>query len=169
MLLIKVYIYCVSCLFNKLFTFFLTIFIVQSSMYNKSTKNLRIREMNECIRYKKPHGNWFQYMYIHRIHSCCSLAVFLSITFFSTQLFISQQSLQSYVYSIYNVVSLCGLGKMSLFSFDFNKKVTLSTVCVFLQISFYLNGKCQGVAYENIYEGTYYPAISLYKLSKVLK
>ncbi|KAL4240199.1 Set1/Ash2 histone methyltransferase complex subunit ASH2 [Mactra antiquata] len=35
------------------------------------------------------------------------------------------------------------------------------------KISFYLNGKCQGMAYEDIYEGTYYPAISLYKLAKV--
>jgi len=37
----------------------------------------------------------------------------------------------------------------------------------FLQIGFYLNGKFQGTAYEDLYEGTYYPAISLYKLAKV--
>lgn len=35
------------------------------------------------------------------------------------------------------------------------------------KISFYLNGKCQGVAYEDIFEGTYYPAVSLYKNAKV--
>ncbi|KAH3861122.1 hypothetical protein DPMN_024050 [Dreissena polymorpha] len=34
------------------------------------------------------------------------------------------------------------------------------------KIGFYLNGKFQGVAYENLYGGTYYPAISLYKLAK---
>jgi len=31
----------------------------------------------------------------------------------------------------------------------------------------YKNGECQGVAFENIYGGTYYPAISLYKTATV--
>ncbi|XP_074618385.1 set1/Ash2 histone methyltransferase complex subunit ASH2-like isoform X2 [Acropora palmata] len=31
------------------------------------------------------------------------------------------------------------------------------------QIKFYKNGVCQGVAWQDIYEGTYYPAVSLYK------
>ncbi|XP_071953377.1 set1/Ash2 histone methyltransferase complex subunit ASH2-like isoform X2 [Antedon mediterranea] len=31
------------------------------------------------------------------------------------------------------------------------------------QVIFYKNGVCQGVAYEDVYEGTYYPSISLYK------
>lgn len=35
------------------------------------------------------------------------------------------------------------------------------------QISFYKNGKSQGVAFENIFEGTYYPAASLYKNATV--
>ncbi|XP_048581166.1 set1/Ash2 histone methyltransferase complex subunit ASH2 isoform X2 [Nematostella vectensis] len=35
------------------------------------------------------------------------------------------------------------------------------------QITFYKNGKCQGVAFENIFDGTYYPAISMYKSSVV--
>lgn len=35
------------------------------------------------------------------------------------------------------------------------------------QISFYKNGKCQGVAYENVYEGNYYPAASLFKNATV--
>ncbi|XP_052776815.1 set1/Ash2 histone methyltransferase complex subunit ASH2-like [Mya arenaria] len=35
------------------------------------------------------------------------------------------------------------------------------------KICFFLNGKFQGVAYEDLFEGTYYPAISLYKLAKV--
>lgn len=34
-------------------------------------------------------------------------------------------------------------------------------------IAFYLNGKNQGVAFEDIFEGTYYPAISIYKGAKV--
>ncbi|XP_018494847.1 set1/Ash2 histone methyltransferase complex subunit ASH2 [Galendromus occidentalis] len=31
------------------------------------------------------------------------------------------------------------------------------------RVSFFKNGKLEGVAFENLYEGTYYPAISLYK------
>lgn len=31
------------------------------------------------------------------------------------------------------------------------------------KVSFFKNGKLEGVAFENLYEGTYYPAISLYK------
>ena len=36
------------------------------------------------------------------------------------------------------------------------------------RISFYMNGTPQGVSFEDIYEGTYYPAASLYKVSKCL-
>jgi len=35
------------------------------------------------------------------------------------------------------------------------------------QIEFFKNGKSQGVAFENIFKGSYYPAISLYKNSAV--
>lgn len=35
------------------------------------------------------------------------------------------------------------------------------------KITFYKNGKCQGVAFEDLFEGLYYPAISLYKSTKV--
>lgn len=31
------------------------------------------------------------------------------------------------------------------------------------QLIMYKNGECQGVAKTDIYEGTYYPAISLYR------
>jgi len=31
----------------------------------------------------------------------------------------------------------------------------------------YKNGECQGTAFEDIYVGTYYPAVSLYKTSTV--
>lgn len=34
---------------------------------------------------------------------------------------------------------------------------------LFLQIIFFKNGVSQGVAYDNLYEGMYFPAISLYK------
>ena len=36
-----------------------------------------------------------------------------------------------------------------------------------VQIIVYKNGAKQGVAFSNIYEGTYYPAISLYKSASV--
>lgn len=35
------------------------------------------------------------------------------------------------------------------------------------QIKFYKNGVCQGVAWQDVYEGTYYPAVSLYKNATV--
>ena len=35
------------------------------------------------------------------------------------------------------------------------------------KISFYKNGICQGVAFENIFKGTYFPAASLYKNATV--
>ncbi|XP_068702334.1 set1/Ash2 histone methyltransferase complex subunit ASH2-like isoform X1 [Montipora foliosa] len=35
------------------------------------------------------------------------------------------------------------------------------------QIKFYKNGICQGVAWQDIYEGTYYPAVSLFKNATV--
>lgn len=31
------------------------------------------------------------------------------------------------------------------------------------QIYFFKNGKCQGLAFENIYSGAYYPSISIHK------
>ncbi len=31
------------------------------------------------------------------------------------------------------------------------------------KIAFFKNGKCHGVAFSDIYAGTYYPAVSLYK------
>ena len=37
----------------------------------------------------------------------------------------------------------------------------------FFQMSFYKNGKLQGLAFEDLFEGMYYPAISLYKAVKV--
>lgn len=36
-------------------------------------------------------------------------------------------------------------------------------VCFLFQIIFYKNGVNQGVAYKDIFEGVYFPAISLYK------
>ena len=39
----------------------------------------------------------------------------------------------------------------------------------FFQIIFFKNGVSQGVAYENIYEGAYHPAVSIYKQSSVSK
>jgi hypothetical protein len=41
------------------------------------------------------------------------------------------------------------------------KEVTKSSV------TFYRNGKSLGTAFENIYDGEYFPAISLYKEAKV--
>ncbi|KAL9979830.1 hypothetical protein ACROYT_G017548 [Oculina patagonica] len=35
------------------------------------------------------------------------------------------------------------------------------------QVKFYKNGLCQGVAWQDIYDGTYYPAVSLYKNATV--
>ncbi|KAJ7380308.1 Set1/Ash2 histone methyltransferase complex subunit ASH2 [Desmophyllum pertusum] len=35
------------------------------------------------------------------------------------------------------------------------------------QVKFYKNGVCQGVAWQDIYDGTYYPAVSLYKNATV--
>ena len=35
------------------------------------------------------------------------------------------------------------------------------------QMVFYKNGVSQGVAYENLFEGLYFPAISLYKSCQV--
>ncbi|XP_070544616.1 set1/Ash2 histone methyltransferase complex subunit ASH2-like [Ptychodera flava] len=35
------------------------------------------------------------------------------------------------------------------------------------KVMFFKNGVCQGVAYENVFEGTYYPSISLYKNATV--
>ena len=32
---------------------------------------------------------------------------------------------------------------------------------------FFKNGVCQGVAYNDIYKGTYYPAVSIYKNASV--
>jgi hypothetical protein len=39
-------------------------------------------------------------------------------------------------------------------------------MCSF-KISFYKNGVFQGVAFENLFHGTYYPAFSLYKNATV--
>ena len=39
---------------------------------------------------------------------------------------------------------------------------TMFVVLTF-QMIFYKNGASQGVAYENLFEGLYFPAISLYK------
>ena len=36
-----------------------------------------------------------------------------------------------------------------------------------LQMIMYKNGECQGIAFEDMYAGTYYPAISLYKAATV--
>lgn len=36
-----------------------------------------------------------------------------------------------------------------------------------LKIEFFKNGISQGVAYSDIYKGTYYPAISIYKNATV--
>ena len=38
---------------------------------------------------------------------------------------------------------------------------------VFLQIIFFKNGVSQGVAFEDLFDGTYFPAISLYKACTV--
>lgn len=35
------------------------------------------------------------------------------------------------------------------------------------KISFFKNGKCQGVAFENIYSGSYYPSVSIHKNASV--
>jgi Set1/Ash2 histone methyltransferase complex subunit ASH2 len=35
------------------------------------------------------------------------------------------------------------------------------------KITFYKNGVCHGIAYKDIYEGVYYPAVSIYKNSNV--
>lgn len=37
------------------------------------------------------------------------------------------------------------------------------TVFAVFQIIFYKNGASQGVAYKDVYEGVYFPAVSLYK------
>lgn len=37
------------------------------------------------------------------------------------------------------------------------------TACYLFQIIFYKNGASQGVAYKDIFEGVYFPAVSLYK------
>ena len=39
--------------------------------------------------------------------------------------------------------------------------------CPHSEIRFYKNGACQGVAFENIPYGSYYPALSVYKTSSV--
>ena len=39
--------------------------------------------------------------------------------------------------------------------------------CSLSQIILFKNGQPQGVAWENIYEGTYYPAASIYKNAQV--
>ena len=44
-----------------------------------------------------------------------------------------------------------------------NKITIMTTVFTRTQIAFYKNGESQGVAFEDIFEGTYYPAISLHK------
>lgn len=36
-----------------------------------------------------------------------------------------------------------------------------------LQMIMYKNGSSQGIAYEDVFEGVYYPAVSLYKNTKV--
>lgn len=36
-----------------------------------------------------------------------------------------------------------------------------------LQMIMYKNGSSQGIAYEDVFEGVYYPAVSLYKNAKV--
>jgi len=36
-----------------------------------------------------------------------------------------------------------------------------------VQVVMYKNGECQGVAFEDLYGGTYYPAVSLYKTATV--
>jgi len=37
------------------------------------------------------------------------------------------------------------------------------SVCTGSQIMGYKNGVCQGVAFENLHTGVYYPAVSLYR------
>ena len=38
---------------------------------------------------------------------------------------------------------------------------------IFFQMIFFKNGKSCGVSFQDIYEGTYYPAISIYKNATV--
>lgn len=35
------------------------------------------------------------------------------------------------------------------------------------KILYFKNGECQGVAFENIYQGTYYPTVSIHKSATV--
>jgi Set1/Ash2 histone methyltransferase complex subunit ASH2 len=50
---------------------------------------------------------------------------------------------------------------------DASTEVDVKVVRPRSKIICFKNGVCQGVAYENIFEGTYYPTISLYKGSSV--